>query len=79
MEEIDVKEMVKLNHMLSLKHFWVKFQREGKYDVYITPINKAYNPDRNGEMFEIISNYYNELGYDAMIDTSLMCYHLYRK
>lgn len=79
MEKIDVKQMVRLNHTLSLKHFWVKFVKEGDYDVYIVPINKEYNPERNGKMFEIITDYYSALGYDALIDEALMCYHLYKK
>ncbi len=79
MEEIDIKEMVKLNHMLSLKHFWVKFRREGKYDVYIVPINKGYDPSRNHKMFELITEYYAALGLDVMIDETMMRYNLYRK
>lgn len=78
MVEIDVPLMVKLNHILSLKHFWVKFRKEGKYDVYISPINKGYDKSRDSEMFKIIVDYYKELGFDAMIDESLMCYHLYK-
>ena len=79
MEEINVKDMVKLNHLLSVKHYWVKFRKEGDFDVYIVPINKAYDPARNHKMFEIIIDYYNKLGYDVMIDETMMCYHLYRK
>ena len=79
MEKIDIKEMVKLNHILSLKHFWVKFRKEGDYDVYIVPINKAYDASRNPKMFEIIIDYYSRLGLDAIIDEAIMCYHLYKK
>lgn len=79
MEEINIKDMVKLNHQLSLRHFWVKFRKEGDYDVYITPINKAYDSSKNPKMFEIITDYYEKLGYDVMIDEALMCYHLYKK
>ena len=79
MEKIDVKEMVKLNHILSLKHYWVKFRKEGDYDVYIVPINKAYDADKNHKMFEIITDYYSKLGLDVMIDEAMMCYHLYKK
>ena len=79
MEQIDVKEMVKLNHILSLKHYWVKFRKEGDYDVYIVPINKAYDASKNHRMFEIIVDYYSKLGFDAMIDETMMCYRLYKK
>ena len=78
MEKIDVKEMVKLNHILSLKHFWVKFRKEGDYDVYIVPINKAYDASKNHRMFEIITDYYSKLGLDVMIDEAMLCYHLYQ-
>ena len=79
MEEIDIKEMVKLNHMLSLKHFWVKFRKEGDYDVYIVPINKGYDPARNRKMFELITDYYARLGLDVMIDEAMMRFNLYKK
>ena len=79
MEKIDVKEMVKLNHILSLKHYWVKFRKEGDYDVYIVPINKAYDASRNHKMFEIITDYYNKLELDVMIDEAMMRYNLYKK
>lgn len=79
MEEINVKQMLKLNHMLSLKHYDVKFIKENDYEVYIVPINKEYDPSRNDKMFEIIIDYYRNLGFDAMIDETLMRFCLYKK
>ena len=79
MEKVDIKEMVKLNHILSLKHYWVKFKKEGDYDVYIVPINKGYDASRNHKRFEISVDYSIKLGLDAIIDETMMCYHLYKK
>ncbi len=79
MEKIDIKQMVRLNHMLYLKHFAVKLRNEGDFDVYISPMNKDYDPDKNIKMFDIITDFYKKQGYDVMIDHALMCYHLYKK
>lgn len=79
MEEIDVKQMVRLNHMLYMKHFAIKLKKEGAYDVYMIPMNKDYNPDNNHKMFEMITDFYKNLGFDVMIDEVMMCYHLYKK
>lgn len=79
MQKINLKEMLRLAHKLSQHNYCVTLRQEGDYDVYIVPTNKEYSPDRNEKMFEEIIKYYSDLGYDVMIDETLMCYHLYVK
>lgn len=79
MEKINVKDMLRLNHTLALKHYGVKFVRENEFEVAIVPMNLDYDPSRNAKMFEIIVEFYKKLGLDAMIDETLMRFCLYRK
>lgn len=79
MEEINIRDMVRLNHMLSISHYWVKLRKEGDFDVQIMPINKAYDSAKNKKMYEVITDFYAKLGFDVMIDEALMRYNLYKK
>lgn len=79
MEELNIKDIVRLNHRLFLKHLSFKIEIHGT-SADILPIGRGEaNEEEKERIYGIVKAFYEDLGFDIMFDTALMSFHVYKK